>query len=410
MTSAEQRSERGENDDRRSSIYRTIALILLQICGAGGCAYSLTCARPAYKKADLASPALRVVYLGSGGIILARGNDVVLTAPLYSNPTAGELAIQDFVSDHERIDAYLARYQEELARVSFILSGHAHYDHLMDVPHVMKRWVTRPDTPAYGNDAMLAVLGSLKPTSLHARLVSLESKVGERVDVPNTRMRLWPIASEHSPQIPIPKVLGVEILPPVQLWRGQPEQALTSLPTRAGQWSQGRVLAYVIDFMDAEGNVAYRVYYQDSPTRPGYGFPDMSTIGNHRVDLAVLCVGGTEADDDFKSHPAPIIEHLRPVHVLAVHWEDFLNPRRLPLPAELADPLSQSREETFRRVPSAKPSKWLSRAINASPRPIDIVLPCPDAWSDLLPGLDGQPGQWATPRWQSDRGCAEVRH
>ena len=85
----------------------TMELLLFLAGCAGGCGYALKCARPAYNKADPASPALRVVYLGTGGVIIARGSDVVLAAPLYSNPTAGELALQDFVSDHERIDAYL---------------------------------------------------------------------------------------------------------------------------------------------------------------------------------------------------------------------------------------------------------------------------------------------------------------
>jgi hypothetical protein len=386
----------------------TIALLVLLAGGAGGCGYALQCARPAYGKADPASPALRVVYLGTGGVIVARGSDVLLTAPLYSNPTAGELALQDLASDHERIDAYLARYEDELSRVSMILLGHAHYDHLMDVPHVMKRWVTRPDVPVYGNNAMREILAALQPPSLRERLVSVEGRIGEYIDVPNTRIRVWPIGSEHSPQISIVKILGVEVFPPVQLWRGEPEQDLPALPKRAGQWSQGTVLAYVIDFRDAQGDVDYRVYYQDSPTRRPYGFPDMSKLGDHRVDLAILCVGGTEADDEFKANPRPIIEDLKPVHVLGIHWEDFLNPRRLPLPAE-ASGASAPPVEEFRRVPSANPGKWLRRATSASSRPLDVVLPCPDTWSDLSPTVGGQPGQWASPPWQSAVGCSEVR-
>src|SRR5262249_39294622 len=160
------------------------------------------------RTADPSSLLLRVVYLGSGGVILARGPDVVLTAPLYSNPTAGELAVQDLTSDHERIDAYLRRYENELARASLILSGHTHYDHLRDVPHVMKRWATRADVPVYGNDAMLLVLAALKPPALYGRLVSVERSIGQSIDVPKSRIRLWPVASEHSPQIPFPKLFG----------------------------------------------------------------------------------------------------------------------------------------------------------------------------------------------------------
>src|SRR5262249_57796053 len=98
-----------------------------------------------------------------------------------------------------------------------------------------------------------------------------------------------------------------------------PEQEITALATRAGQWAQGRVIAYVIDFLDYAGQVDYRVYYQDSPTRQGYGFPDPNVVGHRGYDVAILCVGGTEADDEFKNHPRPIIEYLKPVHVLGIH-------------------------------------------------------------------------------------------
>jgi hypothetical protein len=395
-------SEAGMN---RSAPLAVALAAVLAACGG----YSMKCLRPSYPTHPLVDGRVRVVYLGNGGVLIAHGRDVLVTAPLYSNPTMGELAAQDFVSDRERIDAYLERYEDELSRASAVLVGHSHFDHLMDAPHTMARWT--PNATLYGNDAMLKLLAPL-PAAIQRLSVEGSAydprpdppRPGQPVTVGTSRIRLWPIVSEHSLQFPIPLLLRLlpGPQPPVHMWRGAPEQPLSQLPTTAGGWSQGTVLAFVIDFMDDQDDVVFRVYYQDSPSRSPFGFPAPVVTGRS-IDLALLCVGGSEAGE-FQSHPEPILRQpvMAQAHVVGIHWEDFLNPRRLLLPKERRKAFSGVKghdEETVHAVPTCDPEDWLERARRVVAAP-DLVLPCPDSWFDLSPVATARAGQ---PSWELER-------
>ena len=120
-----------------------------------------------------------VRFLGVAGFLLRRTTldadgektDAVLTAPLYSNPTIGELAVSDLASDQRLIDALLPRVDD----VQLILAGHSHYDHLLDVPYIARRWAR--SALICGSDMARDLL---LPFCVHAdlkpeRIVSLES-------------------------------------------------------------------------------------------------------------------------------------------------------------------------------------------------------------------------------------------
>lgn len=361
-------------------------LVAVALAGAG-CSYERTCSRPSdYVPVNSAAPKrdfVRVAYLGSGGVLIARGHSVVLTAPLYSNPTVGEIAFQSFVSDQRLVDAYLRRYAPDLVEAKAIVVGHSHYDHLMDVPRVAERW--SPTATVYGNDAMKLLLAPL--ASLQPRLVSVEHDAlayntpeagGPPVRVSPT-IRLWPILSEHSPQFAIPGLFGLR-LPAVHLWRGQPALPASELPHRGGDWSEGTTLAFVIEIDGPPGARPFRVYYQDSPTRLPFGQPP-AWLRDRGIDLAILCVGGSEVWKVV--HPGAIAAYLRPANVLAVHWEDFLNPRPLIRPDRDAEDA-----EVTHAVPSSDPEAWMKRLRRSAPASARW-LPCPDEWTDFE-----DDGQW----------------
>src|SRR3954469_23141300 len=81
---------------------------------------------------------LKVSWLGVQGFLLESGDDAVLTAPLYTRPSVFEASTGVPVnSDDALVEASLPTAR--LANVRTIVSGHAHYDHLLDVPNVMAR-------------------------------------------------------------------------------------------------------------------------------------------------------------------------------------------------------------------------------------------------------------------------------
>src|SRR5512140_2837936 len=89
---------------------------------------------------DAPAPAapLEITALGVQGFVLRHGDDVVLTAPLFTRQSALEVALNvPLDPDTAAIDAGLAGVP--LANLRAVISGHAHYDHLIDVPRVLDR-------------------------------------------------------------------------------------------------------------------------------------------------------------------------------------------------------------------------------------------------------------------------------
>ena len=188
---------------------------------------------------DLTDPGdvdiVRFVYLGSGGWIIERGEDLVLAAPLFSNPgllTTGLLPIR---SDTTLVDRYMSRYDVTAAKA--ILVGHAHYDHLMDVPRVALAHA--PNARIVGTTTVKNTLGTW-------------SGVADRVDVVNDSagdqhtsgrwlrygdgVRVMGLRSKHAAHFD-----------GYTLYSGTRDRPLTEEPRWATEWLEGRSHAYLVD-------------------------------------------------------------------------------------------------------------------------------------------------------------------
>ena len=105
--------------------------------------------------------------------------------------------------------------------------------------------------------------------------------------------------------------------PRVTLWRGEDEGPARELPVRAGNWTAGTTQAFVIELLDPGGAVAFRIYYQDSPTVAPYGYPDKPTKPGE-YQLAILCMGGAT---EYREFPRDIVGYLAPAYVMGIHWK-----------------------------------------------------------------------------------------
>jgi hypothetical protein len=284
--------------------------------------------------------ALEVRALGVQGFMLTHGHDSVMTAPLFTRQSAIQVTFNvPLQADAAAIDAGLAGLP--LHELRAVVSGHAHYDHFMDVPRVLE---TAPGAIAYTNLTgrhMLAALAPDRPGCSNAqpqpmlardRIVALDDELASHVDytncpdlrppgaplegswlhVPNSRVRILPVCSVHPAQIG-----------PYHFGEGSVDFDQCSLPSGAAGWLEGRTLALVIDFLDEDGTPAYRVFYQDAPTNAPIGHVPAILLEDKRVDLALLCVGSTDSVDD---HPGEIIANTNPRFALSGHWEDFFQP------------------------------------------------------------------------------------
>lgn len=274
------------------------ALLLVLV----GCAQN-PAGLPLWREKTVAPPKLE--YLGVGGYLLRWHGEALLFAPSFSNPaTLGQPPLR-VVADPAKIDALMP----PAADVSMLLVGHAHYDHLLDVPWLMQRHT--PQAKVYGSRTMGHILAAALPRE---RIVDAEAamadgpKPGRWFYSPNRHLRAMPIRSEHAPHLAGIKFLG-----------GEYDHDLDTLPTAVWGWREGQTLAWLVDLLDDQGRPRYRIHYQDAASTPPLGLPPLLP-DSKRVDVAILCVG---AWDQVPAYPAVLLKRLQPRLAVLGHWEDF---------------------------------------------------------------------------------------
>lgn len=309
-----------------------------------GCAGSIkevkvTKGEPVVQYADQ----VEIKYLGAGGHLIRRGKDVLLTAPFFSNPSMLEQLLPAKVKPEE-----IEKHLPDISDVEMVLVGHSHYDHTMDLPYIAKK--RAPKAVFYGSKTMKHLLA---PAIERSRLVDLNDLStsgqvpGEWVYAKNRTFRFMPLESNHAPHM-----MGMKVVSSAKL-----TEDLKKLPTFTRDYPEGEVFAYLIDFLNPDGKIAFRIYYQDSASSAGMGYiPDFDPVDQAPVDVAILCVGSFSQIRDYPEH---ILRSLKPRFVIAGHWEDFFRSQ--------SDPIAV--------VPLASVDEFVSRARSVSQAGIKVPAP-----------------------------------
>ena len=281
---------------------------------------------------------LRVVYLGTGGFYIERRYGAVwegvLTAPFFTHTSLMRLGFGDLGSDPAQVDA-LPRLvpPDALRRVRAVLAGHAHHDHILDLPTVLTAWATAASV--YGNASMANLLEAALPGK---RCVAIAGDQVRRArdqpvtwlpqiqpGAPPRRIRFTAIASSHAPNL---RSWWLGPLWRFDYVRGEVPDLRDALPLRPRGWKVGQTLAFAIDFMNEADTtqVEYRVYYQDTPHRvdavhDGMLFPRPQD--RRKVDLAIACAATANFVDGYVPS---LVTSVRADDYILGHWEDFFRP------------------------------------------------------------------------------------
>jgi hypothetical protein len=232
-------------------------------------------------------------------------------------------------------DAAIARGLEgvPVSKVEAIFAGHSHYDHIGDFPAVLER---APRAHVYVNRSGAHALA---PYAAH-RTTAFEDHPQEWVDLTGPGgekrpIRFYAVPSVHAPQIDH------------YLWaKGSVKEDFTKPWTahRIHDLKAGETFALVIDLLDRNNQTVYRFYYQDSANPKEIGVPP--TLDNHPYDLAVLCMASYDRASKTKGdQPGAILDALKPRHVLATHYEDFM--RQQDRPVRFVGLLTEAKAETY---------------------------------------------------------------
>lgn len=257
-----------------------------------------------------------VQYLGVGGYLFRYGKNAIMTAPSITNPSLLKIAtLTRLKTDEELVDRVLPPVED----VEMILVGHTHYDHLLDVPYVMQRHAKR--AVVYGSKTMGHIMAAAVDKS---RIVTVDQyaakgkMAGQWIYNQGRTIRFMAIESGHAPHF-----AGIKLLP-----EGPYNKDLKRLPRTVFGWVEGQTYAYLIDFLNEQGGIVFRIHYQDAASTPPLGLvPALQANDQKRVDLAILCVASFT---QVKEYPEGAIRKIQPKNIILGHWEDFFRNQKRP--------------------------------------------------------------------------------
>jgi L-ascorbate metabolism protein UlaG (beta-lactamase superfamily) len=258
-------------------------------------------------------PALYVQWLGVSSWIISYGDDVVVVDPFFSRPSFLSVALSlvlpslfdDFGYNVERTNDVLPDLPEN---TRFVLLGHAHYDHLMDVPYYMKR-KSGQNVTYVGSRTARNILSGFKPAGLDFRIAEEQPKIEK------DRVRITAFPSDHAPHFSGHKFMS-----------GKVKEPMPSFPRHSGDYLEGRTFIYFIDFLDGNKQVLWRVFVNGAASSPRGAKAlqaDTTFRMEHAVDIAILCVPGWDKVDHY---PNSILQLINPDMVILSHYDDFGSP------------------------------------------------------------------------------------
>ncbi len=294
--------------------------------------------------------------LGVGGFLIRAGDDAIMTAPFFSRARLTRVAVPivfRISSDTAVVDAQLhkllgVRADTELARVRAILVGHSHYDHLLDVPYVMRAYT--PTARLVGGMTTKRILMGDPWMRRHADQIDSVAltdaatpwRPGPWVAVSGGHFRIMALRSNHAPNF-----LKITIAP------GHADGDYDHLPRTAWGWKLGDVYAYLVDVLDDSARVRFRVLYQDAAANPmDVLLPPLPAGDARPVDVAIICAGNFEKADDY---PTLLNGAVHPRVVIVGHWENFFSPAD----ASLA-PIPFTNTETLARRLNLSAPRWFT--------------------------------------------------
>jgi L-ascorbate metabolism protein UlaG (beta-lactamase superfamily) len=233
-----------------------------------------------------ASQTLRVTYLGVNGYQFETNGHALLVDPYFTRAGLTAVVLQQRIEPNETRIAFGLQYVRP--KVDAVLVTHAHFDHLLDVPEIMRRTNARLVAGATAANLTMSC-------AIDRRQCIVVQPGATRVIGP-WRIRVSPSAHD--------RVLGWLPFPGTKTHPGP-------CPAKASDWRLGEPMAFLIE---TNGR---RIYIDSG------GTPEVLPSAQIApVDLAILGVALPDSRKRFRA----AIDRLRPKYVLPSHQDDFFSP------------------------------------------------------------------------------------
>jgi L-ascorbate metabolism protein UlaG (beta-lactamase superfamily) len=213
-------------------------------------------------------------WLGTAGLEIKAGEQVLAIDPFFSRPSITSL-LRPLISNDQLV-------AEKLPQCHFVLVTHSHYDHLMDVPTVLRQ----TGAAAFGSANTCQLLSLMGTPASQIR----ETHAGDQLSMGNFRVAVIP--GQHS-SIPLDRVFNGRLSPHLQP------------PLRVQDYRMDVCLGYHITVMGV------RLLVCAAESQP--------------VDVVFAVAQETE------SYYQKLLLGARPRIFVPIHWDNFTRPLNLPL-------------------------------------------------------------------------------
>ena len=257
---------------------------------------------------------LEVDFYGVTCFRLQWHDTAVLVDPFWTYLPLLQVGLGRSTPDPKQVDPYI----DQLSQVESVLVGHSHYDHVLDLPYVAPH--LQPDTTVFCNQTLVHTLAPMRLPLRYQAMndhAANEREDGQWFSTNRGKVRIMAISSGHPNNYAF-----------FHMWPRQIKRDRTKAPTRASHFQEGITLAFLVDFLKADGTtIAHRVYVQTSSRGYPDGFFPPNLLDERGVDVALL---GMDCANIEARGSRSIIDFIQPRTVLFCHWENFFRTKEKP--------------------------------------------------------------------------------
>lgn len=242
---------------------------------------------------------LQIKYFGVGCMQITSGKRQVITDPFISRLSLAQTAFGKALPDVQEIQNRLGPTDH----TSFLLVGHGHYDHALDIP-VLDTLIP-PDTKMIGSSSLK---NQMILFDLQHKIISAEIHFYRWIYSIDSSVRIMSLPSHHAPHF-----MGIK------LYHGHYDKPPRKKINKGSQWKDGSILAFLVDFLNEE-QIVHRVFIQTS-SAPYYKDTRLEKEISERLpDIAVM--NYYTLSSWMKKYPEE--NHLVfGKRVIICHWENF---------------------------------------------------------------------------------------
>jgi hypothetical protein len=306
---------------------------------------------------------LKILYVTCGMLIIEKGDNAFLFDPYFSYQKFSQIPFgvktrQRFYNSFKHtVESTIDRNKVRTAFVS-----HAHYDHLMDLPVLLKDHYFPNLKTVYGSEFVPAMMYHYRNEGTQISAIQ-QDEVYNPLEPSDTAfqwlsvgedIQVLPIATMHAPHKNGMLVMNSDL---DEAYFKKDKFKNPYARSKGFKWDAGCNYSFLVRIKKADGSY-FKIIVQTSGSHSPYGLPP----AGEKADMAILCFASTQ---EVKDYPNYLVEATGAKKLVLIHWEDFFRYPRSPDDIRIV-------RGTNRKIVKQRLAKLKESALNP-----EVIMPRP---------------------------------